>query len=255
MLNDDIKQFTASAPKPYGRYGCKHITLSNQETSLPAKIKVAELTLPPFGVNQFGSSTSLLFNLTEPLKHALYDFTEVLIDTAIISCDVWFDDALLSESEIRERMSPLFRDGKAKTDGTTWPGTMRVTPGKNCQSAAVLDLGGKTLVDVVIDCSTLYTNKEKWGVKFTLESYRIKVQDKLAKSRSPENRKRPSPEWVPDSPEITPKRVSRVTNIPPMPKLKRQTAMVPDQECFGCVNLRPSQRDHQGENGCCNLDD
>ena len=240
--------FTAGTPKPYGNFGCRHVELRDQKDNTPLTLKLNQLDLPSFALQYYNSQQrkfKATANIPDETKNSLTAFMETLQDTAFICRQDWFPNMDLTRDQIVSLMTPIMRESKnRKRDGSAWPVTISLFVGKSMVPTVDKITPPCSLVDIEIVCNTVYINKDNhWGLKLTLETKeRPQSPKRAAPSReiptAPAKKQRPS-HWAPEE----------LAELPPMPQLARETTL--QVECYGCVNNRPSQRDHAGEYGCC----
>lgn len=243
--------FKAGRTRRYGEYGIRRVYLRSQSTDKSLTLKIARTNFPSFAFSNFDKAKkkfSIVLTVPDETKAELAEFTELLCDTAFICREDWFpNNASVSRAEIKERMVPLWRESKTlKYDGSHWPATMRVQVGKECNvdsSAARTEC-----TEVCLDIGTVYiTQDQHWGVKMRLDSFNTEYGEQKSPKRSI------SYVQIPDAPQKKQKQNDNDSflPLPPLilPTLKRETTGI--GECYGCVNNRPSQRDHQGDGGCC----
>jgi hypothetical protein len=250
--NNDFN-FKAGRPRRYGEYGIRRVYLRSQSTDKSLTLKINKTNFPAFAFSNFDKAKkkfSIVLTVPDETKVELAEFTELLCDTAFICREDWFpNNASVSRAEIKERMVPLWRESKTlKYDGSPWPATMRVQVGKECNvdsSAARTEC-----TEVCLDIGTVYiTQDQNWGVKMRLDSFNAEHTEQKSPKRAH------SYAQTPNAPQK--KQRQNVSNndslpiLPPLvlPTLKRETTGI--GECYGCINNRPSQRDHQGDGGCC----
>lgn len=173
--NTGLLEVVSTPPVPYGKHGCRHVALRDGKTRAGAKICVDTVDIPMFGISDNGySQMNAQLSIPAQTKTFLRDFTRCLIDAGYENRATWFP-TVQTRSEIEKLFTPIFKEGRLKRDGDSWPALMRTSLGSNLFRSDFEELKGKTLACVTIDCSVLYINSNgRWGVKMVLESFIVK---------------------------------------------------------------------------------
>ena len=271
--NAGLLQAVTTAPVPYGKHGCRHVTLRDPSTRAGGRICIDTADIPVFGISDNGySQMNAQLSISHTTKTFLRDFQKRLLDLAFENRTAWFPSVDTKEA-LQKQFTPIFKEGRLKRDGDSWPALMRVTLGPNLFRPDFDELKGKNITCVTVDCSVLYLNSNgRWGVKMVLDSFIVKgafgSSDEKAlytkfyrtpmnmKKRRVENTETKTP---PSSPVKKPRNAIATAGtvkeeeedlslLPPMPPLVRMT-----NDCEGCEGDRPSQKDHMGVHGCLSL--
>lgn len=265
-FNDTLLQAVVTTPVPYGKHGCRHVSLRHPQTRAGGRIYIDNVDIPTFGISDNGyAQMNAQLSISPATKAFLRGLQNHLLDLAYASRATWFPE-VESKEALQKQFTPMFKEGRLKRDGDSWPALMRVSLGPNLYRADFEELKGKHLSCVTVDCSVIYLNANgRWGVKMILDSFIVKdafgsEEEKALYTkfyRTPFNsKKRISGEAKtrPSSP-VKKSRLSPIKRekeqeepIPPMTELKRSV-----NDCDGCINDRPSQKDHMGPGGCLHL--
>jgi len=244
--------YNTSDAEDYGAHGCRHVQISDGKKR-KLLFHLGEVTVPPFGVSVNYGVLTLKMNISDLVAGKLTEFSAKLAETASENSTQWF--ARCTSQNIDSKLAPLFLPGKPRQNGDgLWPPILRVKLGKDLFQADFDAVLKKTLRNVVVSCGPIYILQDgRWGMKLELESFYIEEQDTKASSL----------DWVfllhqKNREAIKPKQIRRSGSPPPSPvkrPLKKVKTQREQNNCFGCQNDRPSQRDHMGLNGCCNVED